>query len=225
MRSVLVALTSVGIFLYMICQRANDYLSVVPKLANLSQMPANPGNRASAHKNGPETGAIDDRDRDGAARSACRLPASKPRSLWRQRPKQGRSPLRTAMRLLAVSEAVDRGHQAAEQRAGGTARPSGCSLGHGCPLSEVAEQFRFVIEDNLCIPDARNNRLVCMAAIGSAALPALIGRLAFAQSKKAAGRPAAFDHRVTDKARLIRPPACAAGRARRNRGSRRPGDR
>ena len=41
-------------------------------------------------------------------------------------------------------QAVDRGHQAAEQRAGGK-KADGCSLGHECPLSEVAEQFRFVM--------------------------------------------------------------------------------
>ena len=33
-------------------------------------------------------------------------------------------------------EAVDRGHQAAEQRAGGQ-EADGCSLGHECPLSDV----------------------------------------------------------------------------------------
>ena len=41
-------------------------------------------------------------------------------------------------------QAVDRGHQAAEQRAGGQ-EADGCSLGHECPLSEVAEQLRFVM--------------------------------------------------------------------------------
>ena len=41
-------------------------------------------------------------------------------------------------------QAVDRRHQAAEQRAGGK-KADGCSLGHECPLSEVAEQLRFVM--------------------------------------------------------------------------------
>ena len=60
-------------------------------------------------------------------------------------------------------QAVDRGHQAAEQRAGGK-EADGCSLGHECPLSEVAEQLRFAIGDNLRIPDTTDNRLVCIAA-------------------------------------------------------------
>ena len=61
-------------------------------------------------------------------------------------------------------QAVDRGHQTAEQRAG-RKEADGCSLGHGCPLSEVAEQLRFAIRGNLCIPDTRSNALVCIAAI------------------------------------------------------------
>src|SRR5687768_6442653 len=40
-------------------------------------------------------------------------------------------------------KAVDRGHQAAEQGAGGN-EADRCSLGHGRPLSEVAEALRFV---------------------------------------------------------------------------------
>jgi hypothetical protein len=39
-------------------------------------------------------------------------------------------------------KAVDGSHQAAEQGTGGQ-EADGCSLGHECPFSEVAEEFRF----------------------------------------------------------------------------------
>src|SRR6185437_3770859 len=61
---------------------------------------------------------------------------------------------------------VDGSHQAAEQGAGGQ-EADGCSLGHVCPLFLGAEPFRGVSGDNLCIPDASYNKLVCIAAIGS----------------------------------------------------------
>src|SRR5918992_843111 len=39
-------------------------------------------------------------------------------------------------------QTVDGSHQAAEQGGRGQ-EADGCSLGHGCPLSEVAEELRF----------------------------------------------------------------------------------
>jgi len=62
-------------------------------------------------------------------------------------------------------QAVDRGHQAAEQGVGGgQAKRSG--IGHFCPLKDRAA-VRCVLRDKLCIPDTRGNRFVCIAALVS----------------------------------------------------------
>lgn len=63
-------------------------------------------------------------------------------------------------------KAVDGRHQTAEQGAGGQ-KADGCSLGHVCPLFLARNHSASRSGNNLCIPDASHNRLVCIAAIGS----------------------------------------------------------
>ena len=81
-----------------------------------------------------------------------------------QSPKRARSPLRTAIAALFISNRSIDGQEAAEQGAGGNER-DGSSLGHLVPFSRLRRNSASSSENNLCIPDTRGNAFVCMAAI------------------------------------------------------------
>jgi hypothetical protein len=69
-----------------------------------------------------------------------------------------------AMRLLAVRrrsiEAIKRPNRVLEGR-----RPMDAVLDMNVPFLKWRSSFRVVIGNNLCIPNATNNRIVCIAAI------------------------------------------------------------
>src|SRR6185295_17348505 len=75
---------------------------------------------------------------------SCSIRAQEARELRASEAKAGEVAVANGDAAARDQQAVDRGHQAAEQRAGGK-EADGCSLEHGCPLSEVAERFRFVM--------------------------------------------------------------------------------
>src|SRR5438309_11534379 len=89
----------------------------------------------------PETGAIGLKYQDGVGVRTIPSSGAIPSA---QRPKRGRSPLRMAMRLLAVKrrsmEAIRRPNRVLEGR-----RLMGAVLDMCVPFSSVAEPFRFVI--------------------------------------------------------------------------------
>lgn len=108
-------------------------------------------NGLSQKKMAPETGAMDRNTTEDCFGAVC--------GRWRQKLPNKAS--ETEIGEIAVADgdaaargqkAVDGGHQAAEQGAG-RKEADGCSLGHECPLSEVAEQLRVAIKGSLCIPD------------------------------------------------------------------------
>src|SRR5438477_3228248 len=107
-----------------------------------------------------------------------------------QSPKYGRSPLRTAMRALVVSsrsiDAIRRVNREAEG-----ASEIAAVLDIWSPLFLGSGGSASLSAANLCIPDARNNRFVCIAAFWISHC-SKNGLIRAPDGKKAAGEPAAF---------------------------------
>jgi hypothetical protein len=147
----------------MICHVANGFcvpLSTGPICRRCLQSRQPPAQMKMA----PETGAID-RNTWCSSRYTARIVTREIRVVCASKPKIWEVAVADGAAAARGQKAVDRGHQAAERGAGGK-EADGCSLGHGCPLSQVAEQLRAAIGRNLCIPNATDNRFVCTATIG-----------------------------------------------------------
>jgi hypothetical protein len=118
---------------------------------------------------------------------------------------------------------VDGRHQAAEQGAGGR-QYNGSSLGHCVPFLGGQPSAASSSGNNLCIPDAKDNVFVCIAAICRLQC-SIIGKLTISDNEEGRRKPAALASSSQNGTRSIPRPASAADRARRNRGFRRPGGR
>src|SRR6266850_1234753 len=122
-----------GVFLYAICQYANPILQPTGIRADLSQSLVKPaaGCRQSK-KNGPgNRGHWFNPSRGRAARLAA--PVRRTPVFSGSETETGEVAVADGNAAAGGQQAVDGGHQTAEQGAGGQ-EADGCSLGHVCPL-------------------------------------------------------------------------------------------
>jgi hypothetical protein len=124
-------------------------------------------------------------------------------------------------RHLGVSQQqpIDRGEEAAKQAVGGRMKRRGSSPGHQIPFSFLGALGTPNSRMDLMYTRCQNNAVVCMAASPSPQCSIRSSRY----SKKAARRRPW--HHLWVRAGPILPLPCEAGRGRRSRGFRRPGDR
>ena len=142
---------------YARCQQTNNRIGGAPVGHIVAVGPGRPGEDAKA--NGPEWGHL-----------------INGRGCWICRPPIGGCGqgafLQAETRQVAVAigdlgarhqEAVDRDHQAGEQRGGG-GESDGSGLGHRKSLSRSRRSCCLISKGSLCIPDANIHQFVCIAA-------------------------------------------------------------